>query len=86
MSRGGWSAEDILLFKLLYLRPKNKVDIELRVAVRGRELDLSYVGERLLEAVDEGDKRWIWWSGILRSHGLEPEHGGRGTPLTPRSP
>ncbi|HLG42954.1 MAG TPA: DUF6036 family nucleotidyltransferase [Planctomycetota bacterium] len=67
-----WSAEDILLFKMLYFRAKDKIDIEQLMAVSGRALDLPYVRRHLLEAFDEQDERWQWWTATLRRHGLKP--------------
>lgn len=55
-----WSAEDLILFKLLFFRGKDKVDIESILAVRGNRLDLAYVRTSLRETLrDEERTRWF---------------------------
>jgi hypothetical protein len=62
----GWflSAEALTLFKLLFFRGKDIVDIERLVAVRP-ELDKAYVRRWLVEMMGEGDERTRTWDDIV---------------------
>jgi hypothetical protein len=59
-----WSAEDTVLFKLLYFRSKDRVDVETLVRVRGPDLDVTYIRDWLLEMVGEDDERVLWFTSI----------------------
>ncbi len=51
------SAEDLVVLKLLYARPKDELDLERLLAVR-TELDLGYVEEWLARMLPAGDRRF----------------------------
>lgn len=61
----GWflSAEALAVFKLLFFRGKDMVDLERLVAVRP-ELDGTYVRERIVEMMGEDDARTRRWDEI----------------------
>lgn len=51
------SAEDLVVLKLLFDRPKDHVDIERLLAVQGDAFDLQYARRQLVEAMGEDDHR-----------------------------
>ena len=61
----GWflSAEALAVFKLLFFRDKDVVDLERLVAVRP-ELDLAYVRRWITEMMGEDDERTRKWDEI----------------------
>jgi hypothetical protein len=63
----GWflSAEAIAVFKLLFFRGKDMVDLERLVAVRP-ELELSYVRRSIVDMMGEHDERTRRWDDIVR--------------------
>ncbi|MBI3891995.1 MAG: nucleotidyltransferase [Candidatus Wallbacteria bacterium] len=55
-----WSAEDVLLFKLLFFRLKDKADIDSLMRVQRENLDLEYIRKALREIfADEERSRWF---------------------------
>ena len=54
------SAEVLAVFKLLFFRAKDLVDVERMVQVRGPDLDRAFVRAALVEMLewDERIKRW----------------------------
>jgi len=58
------SAEDLTLFKLLFFRGKDIVDVERLVAVQGKRLDRGYVLRWLIDCVGEHDVRVERWNAI----------------------
>lgn len=58
------SAEDLIVFKLLFFRGKDVVDVERVVAVQGAGLDRNYVRRWLVDCVGEADERVQRWDGI----------------------
>lgn len=69
----GWSgwflaAEAIVVFKLLFFRGKDLVDLERLVAVRP-ELDLGYVRRWIVDMMGEEDERTRAWDDIVRRFG-----------------
>lgn len=62
----GWflSAEVICVFKLLFFRGKDVVDLERLVAVRS-ELDRGYVRAKMVEMMGEHDERTRKWDEIV---------------------
>ncbi len=65
----GWtgrflSAEAITVFKLLFFRGKDRVDLERLVAVR-RTLDHAYVRRWIVEMMGEDDERTRLWDEIV---------------------
>jgi hypothetical protein len=61
-----WAAEDIALFKLLYFRSKDKVDIRTLVQVQREQLDLAYIRHWLHELVGPEDERTTWFERLIR--------------------
>jgi hypothetical protein len=66
----GWflSAEAIAVFKLLFFRGKDVVDLERLVAVRP-ELDRPYVRRWIVEMMGENDERTRRWDAIVERFG-----------------
>jgi hypothetical protein len=66
----GWflSAEAIAVFKLLFFRGKDMVDLERLVAVRP-ELDRAYVRRWIVDMMGEDDDRTRRWDDIVSRFG-----------------
>jgi hypothetical protein len=60
------SAEALAVFKLLFFRPKDLVDLERLVAVQGSELDRAYVRAWLVDMMGEDDARVRAWDDLGR--------------------
>ena len=62
----GWvlSAEAIAVFKLLFFRGKDVVDLERLIAVRP-ELDRAYVRRWIVEMMSEDDERVLTWDQLV---------------------
>lgn len=58
------SAEDLAVFKLLYFRGKDRVDLERLCAVQRGALDRAYVRRWLVEMVGEDDERIRFWDAL----------------------
>lgn len=63
------SAEAMAVFKLLFFRPKDLVDLERLVPVRGADLDTAYVRRWVVEMLGEDDVRVERWDRIVREYG-----------------
>lgn len=63
------SAEAVCVFKLLFFRPKDLVDLAALVARQGSALDVAYVRRQLEVMFPEGDDRVVEWDRIVRVHG-----------------
>ena len=59
------SAEDLAVFKLLFFRPKDVLDVERMVAFQGDDLDRQYVRRWLVDLVGRGDPRIERWDAIV---------------------
>lgn len=59
------SAEALAVFKLLFFRGKDLVDLERLVAVQGERLDSAYVRRHLVEMMGEEDERVRRWDAIV---------------------
>ncbi len=68
----GWflSAEALAVFKLLFFRGKDLVDLERLVAVRP-DLDRAYVRRSIVEMMGEDDARVRRWDDITQRFGAE---------------
>lgn len=62
------AVEALCVFKLLFFRGKDVVDLERLVAVQGDAVDASYVRERIVEMLGEGDARVASWDRIWSAH------------------
>ena len=67
----GWflSAESIAVFKLLYYRAKDVVDLERLVAVRGGDFDHGYVRNWIVDMMGADDERVVRWDDLVRRFG-----------------
>lgn len=61
------SAEAISIFKLLFFRGKDLIDLERLVSVQGKRLDTAYVRRQLVEMMGEDDVRVSKWDELLRN-------------------
>ncbi len=60
------SPEDTAVFKMLFFRGKDLVDVERLLALSGATLDLGYVRAALVETVGDGDYRTKKWDELVR--------------------
>lgn len=60
------SAEAIAVFKMLFFRLKDRVDLERLIAVRGARLDRAYVRRWLVEMMGDEDERVAAWDALVR--------------------
>ncbi len=63
------SAEAMAVFKLLFFRLKDRVDIERLVVVQGEALDRDYIRRWMVEMMGEDDERVEEWDAILLRRG-----------------
>ena len=63
------SAEAIAVFKLLFFRGKDVLDLEKLLAVQGAVLDRSYIRKWLVDMMGEGDERVARWDAIVKAAG-----------------
>jgi hypothetical protein len=66
------SCEALCVFKMLFFRGKDLVDLERLIAVQGTTLDALYVRRWLCEMVGDEDERMRTWDELVRRH-----QGGR---------
>jgi hypothetical protein len=57
------------VFKLLFYRAKDLLDLERLVAVAGADLDHRWVRDRIAEMMGEADPRVRDWDAIVVQHG-----------------
>lgn len=62
------SAEALCVFKLLFFRGKDIVDLERLVAVQGTELDAAYIRAQIAAMLGEDDERVAAWDRLWREH------------------
>jgi hypothetical protein len=63
------SAEALCVFKLLFFRGKDVVDLERLIAVQGAAIDSPYVRARIVEMLGDDDPRVATWDRLWREHG-----------------
>ena len=63
------SAEATAVFKLLFFRPKDLVDLARLVVVQGEALDRGYIRRWMVEMMGDDDERIEAWDAILAKHG-----------------
>lgn len=63
------SAEALCVFKLLFFRGKDVVDLERLIAVHGRALDVAYVRQHVVDMLGGDDPRVATWDRLWREHG-----------------
>ncbi len=66
------SAEDLVLFKLLFFRAKDLSDIERLVRFQEERLDRNYIRRWLIELVGADDVRVATWDRLVRSASRSP--------------
>ncbi len=62
-------AEDLVVFKMLFFRPKDVLDVQRLVAFQGEDLDHDYIRGWLVEMVDGDDVRVTRWDEIVSMYG-----------------
>lgn len=67
--RSAWflSAESIAVFKLLFFRAKDIVDLQQLLVIQGAQLDVDYVRRWMVEMMGEDDERVLRWDELLTS-------------------
>lgn len=63
------SPEAIALFKMLFFRPKDQLDVEKLVHIQGAQLDRAYLRRWLVDMMGEEDERVLRWDAIIDSSG-----------------
>lgn len=63
------SPEALCVFKLLFFRGKDVVDLERLIAVQGAALDRSYVRRQIATMMGEADPRVATWDRLWNEHG-----------------
>lgn len=59
------SAEAMAIFKLLFFRPKDRVDLEKLIRVQGPDLDAAYVRRWVADMMGEDDERVVAWDEMV---------------------
>jgi len=62
------SAEALAVFKLMFFRAKDIVDLQRLIAVMGTKLDSMYVRRHVVSMMGEDDERVSRWDELLRVH------------------
>jgi hypothetical protein len=62
------SAEALCVFKLLFFRGKDIVDLERLIAVSGDTLDATYVRRWLVDMMGADDQRVVTWDRLWNTH------------------
>ncbi|MDZ7685700.1 MAG: hypothetical protein U5O39_12375 [Gammaproteobacteria bacterium] len=66
------SAESIAVFKLLFFRPKDLLDVEKLIEIQGAALDVDYIRRWLVDMMGDDDERVVALDQILmRRHRQE---------------
>lgn len=60
------TAEDLTVFKFLFFRPKDMVDVQYMLAAQGTKFDRAYVRSWLVDMVGEADERVTRWDALCR--------------------
>lgn len=63
------SAEALAIFKLLFFRGKDVVDLERLVATQRDRMDLAYVRRWMVDMMGDDDERVAKWDELCRLHG-----------------
>ncbi len=66
------SAEATAVFKLLFFRAKDLVDLEKLIAVQGNDLDAAYVRRWMVDMMGEDDERVEAWDRMLARQRQDP--------------
>jgi hypothetical protein len=68
------SAEAVAVFKLLFFRPKDIVDLERLLEVQGAKLDASYVRTQLVDMMGDADPRVTRWDELVSTWRGSPKY------------
>jgi hypothetical protein len=60
--------EAIAVFKLLFFRGKDVIDLERLVATMGKQLDVAYVRKWIVEMMGDDDERTLKWDAIVATY------------------
>lgn len=60
------SAEAIAIFKLMFFRPKDQLDLEKLIEVQGEDLDMAYVRHWITDMMGEDDERTKKWDAMVK--------------------
>lgn len=60
------SAESIAVFKLMFFRPKDLLDVEKLIEVQGESLDLAYIRDWIVKMMGEVDERTVALDKLIR--------------------
>jgi hypothetical protein len=66
------SAEALAVFKLLFFRPKDVVDLERLLEVQGEQLDTAYVRRELVNMMGDDDERVRRWDALCHDRRADP--------------
>ncbi len=68
--RAAWflSPEALAVFKLMFFRAKDIVDLQRMIAVQGTRLDAAYVRHHVVEMMGDDDERVRRWDELVRAH------------------
>jgi hypothetical protein len=67
------SAEALAVFKLMFFRAKDIVDLQRLLAVMGEKLDTAYVRRHVVAMMGEDDERVARWDELLHLHASTEE-------------
>jgi hypothetical protein len=67
------SAAALAVFKLLFFRPKDIVDLERLLEVQGEKLDASYVRTQLIDMMGDVDPRVTRWDELVAAWRASPK-------------
>lgn len=59
------SAEDLAVFKLIFFRPKDVLDLERLLVIMRESLDVAYVRKSLVQVVGPDDQRVTTWDELV---------------------
>ncbi len=65
------SAEAIAIFKLMFFRAKDVLDVEKLIAVQGADLDAAYVRRWIVDMMGEDDERTQAWDRLISRSALD---------------
>lgn len=64
------SAEVLAVFKLLFFRPKDLLDVERMLQIQGAQFDRAFVRKALIEMMDDADVRIAKWDEICHRNAV----------------
>ncbi|MEX2026501.1 MAG: hypothetical protein WEH44_04355 [Pirellulaceae bacterium] len=63
-----FDAESLAVFKMMFFRPRDIVDLQSMIRIQGARLDRDWVRERLIELVGPRDPRVAQWDELASEH------------------